>query len=129
MTTHEERQRVAAMGNALRPDWNIRSLYTLLTDEEVLVKRAYRELVKAAADCWTDPATKTPKRLIEPGPWWTAPTAGKSPRQTVNVTGRCDRCGGLHHPDDECDPPEHARSRGRGAQAAKQALRQALTGD
>jgi hypothetical protein len=126
MTTHEERQRLAGMGSALRPDWNIRSIYGLLTDDPGLIRRSYRDLATAAAACWTDPDTKTPKRLTEPGPWWAATATTSTPGPIVAVTQRQPCCGGLHAPDptgEICNPRDHERSNGRGAKAAKDALR------
>jgi len=122
MTTHEERQRLAAMGNALRPDWPARSLYTLLTNDPALANRSYNELVCAAADCWSDPDTKTPKRLGEPGPWWIKHIAKSAKTLNANAIRRCPDCGGYHSPACECDPPENERSHGRGAAKAKAAL-------
>jgi len=123
MTTHTERQRLAAMANALRPDWNIRSLYTLLTDDETLARRAYRDVATALAWVGTDPDTRTPARLAEPGPWWG--TAATSVNRPANAPGdkaaRCKTCGLVHTALSPCSPPGQ-RSHGAGAAAARAAL-------
>lgn len=124
MTTHVERQRLAAMANALRPDWPLNSLYTLLTDDEVLVKRSYRDVALALAWVGTDAATKTPARLSQPGPWWGATTATvKTPAPTA--VGHCGKCGVMHTPQSPCSPPDE-RSHGRAAHLAREALTAAL---
>lgn len=65
-----EIQRIAAAMNALRPDWNPRSLTTFLTEHHSA--RPYRDLAIAAVAVATDPKTKTPRLLNEHGPWWAA---------------------------------------------------------
>lgn len=109
MTTHDERQRLAAMASALRPDWPVRSLYTLLTDDEVLVKRAYRDVATALAWIGTDPETKTPARLKEPGPWWSATVSTKAGGPVLVAPGRHEACGGFHAPSAPCNPPDNHR--------------------
>ena len=81
MTTDNELQRLAMAGNALRPEWPIRSLLTLLTKHAA---RPYRDLAVALAWIATDARTKTPARLAEAGPWWTATsmTEGQGPSQS-----------------------------------------------
>jgi hypothetical protein len=69
MTTDNELQRLAMSANALRPEWPIRSLLTLLAKHSA---RPYRDLAVALAWIATDAQTKTPARLAEAGPWWTA---------------------------------------------------------
>ena len=124
MTTHTERQRLAAMANALRPDWPLKSLYTLLTDDEVLVKRSYRDVACALAWVGTDPETKTPARLSQPGPWWG--TANTSVRPIASDKAHhCDKCGIVHTALSPCSPPAE-RAHGRGAELARAALKQAL---
>lgn len=64
-----ELARIAGMSNALHPDWPTQSILTLL---HPLAGRAYTDVAIAAAACFTDPATRTPRRLLEDGPWWQA---------------------------------------------------------
>ena len=82
MTTNNELQRLAAMANSLRPEWPVRSLVTHLTEKHA--DRPYRDLAVALAWIATDPKTKTPARLAEAGPWWTATsmTEGQGPGQS-----------------------------------------------
>lgn len=129
MTSHAERQRLAAMAAALRPDWPVNSLYTLLTDDVVLVKRSYQDVALALAWVGTDPATKTPARLAQPGPWWAATTAASVKAPTSVAARRCGECGGFHTPLSPHDPPEQARSHGRGAELARQALTEAQSNE
>lgn len=126
MTTHEERQRLAGMANALRPDWPTKSLYTLLTHETV-VNRAYRDVALALTWISTDPTTRTPARLHEPGPWWnTTPAATPANRPTPGHPRPCQQCHWPHPPDQPCEQPddtEHRRSPQR--QALRDAARDA----
>lgn len=73
MPTPNEIERIAAMGNALRPDWPIKSLRSYLAAN--LGTRTYQDLAIALAYIATDPATQTPARLLENGPWWAATAA------------------------------------------------------
>lgn len=64
-----ELARLAAMGNALRPDWPAQSLKTFL---HAFAVNAYRDVAVALAWVAADPESQTPKRLSEAGPWWQA---------------------------------------------------------
>jgi len=81
MPTDNQIERLAAMTNAIRPEWPVRSLVTLLTKHAA---RPYRDLAVALAWIATDAQTKTPARLAEAGPWWTATsmTEGQGPTQS-----------------------------------------------
>lgn len=84
--------RIAAMANALRPDWPHSSLVTMLTKN--LAERAYRDVAVAMAWIATDPDTTTPARVLENGPWWQA-VADPSQRGATpdNAAGhRCPSC-------------------------------------
>jgi hypothetical protein len=70
MADNAEIDRIAAALNALRPEWPIKSLRTLLTRDHA--NRAYADLAVAAVYCAVDPKTATPARLAEHGPWWVA---------------------------------------------------------
>jgi hypothetical protein len=65
-----EAQRLAAMGNALRPDWPAKSLQTFI--ERNLGARAYADTAIALAWVCTRTKTDTPRLLLESGPWWRA---------------------------------------------------------
>ena len=100
MATENEIQRLAAMANQLRPEWPIKSLITLLARDHAA--RPYRDLAVALAWIATDARTKTPARLAEAGPWWTATsmTEGTGPGQSrmqcavhgEHHAGHCPEC-------------------------------------
>lgn len=100
MISRDETERLAAMANALRPDWPLKSLTTFIVNE--LTRRTYREVAIALAWVATDPVTATPKRVLEAGEWWTATRT-----QSATVSVIATRCGehphhrALHCP--ECD--------------------------
>lgn len=125
MTSHLERQRLSSMANALRPDWPLKSLYTLLTDDEVLVKRSYQDVACALAWVATDPETKTPARLSQPGPWWGPTNASVTRPLASDKAHHCEKCGIVHTALSPCSPPDQ-RAHGRGAEAARAALAEAL---
>lgn len=70
MPSDSELDRLAGMANALRPDWPVRSVRSLLARDHAA--RGYADLAVALAVIATDPATLTPARLAESGPWWHA---------------------------------------------------------
>lgn len=71
----EEIDRLAQAVNALRPDWAARDLKTFIANQ--LPNREYLEAAKAFAEVATDPTTRSPARILQPGPWWgDKPTAG-----------------------------------------------------
>lgn len=95
MATPTELARIAALANALRPEWPIRSVLTYL--EQNHAARAYRDLAVAMAHVACDPETKTPRRLSESGPWWRAtcePTMTAIPAAT---DARCTVYGHEHY--------------------------------
>lgn len=96
MLSRTEVERLAAMGNALRPDWPVNSLTTHIQSN--YMTRAYRDVACALAYVATDPKTNNPARMKESGPWWRtteesrqppvgrAPSCPDHPRETL---GRC----------------------------------------
>ncbi|HEY1178260.1 MAG TPA: hypothetical protein VGF17_19065, partial [Phytomonospora sp.] len=68
--SRHETERIARSANALRPDWPIGSLETFIWQQ--LKHHAYADVAVALAVVATDPATQTPKRVLESGPWWKA---------------------------------------------------------
>lgn len=78
MPSSTEIDRLAAMANALRPDWPVSSLRTYLTARHS--HRCYADLAVALATIATDATTRTPKRLDESGPWWQAAQAASGER-------------------------------------------------
>ena len=102
MIDHDGTHRLAAMANALRPDWPVKSLATFIVNE--LTRRTYREVAIALAWVATDPATDTPKRMLEAGPWWNASRA-----QAATVSVVVTRCGEHpEHPAARCPACEEA---------------------
>ena len=99
MISRDETERLAAMANALRPDWPLKSLTTFIVNE--LTRRTYREVAIALAWVATDPATDTPKRMLEAGPWWNASRAQaatvsvvvtRCPEHPEHPAARCPLC-------------------------------------
>lgn len=65
--------RLADAAHALRPDWPARSVRAYLAGKHR--DKAFADVAVALAVVATDPATTTPARLDEHGPWWTATRA------------------------------------------------------
>lgn len=86
-----EAQRLAASINALRPDWPVKSLMTLIETE--LHLRSYRDAAVALAYVATDPGTRTPKRVAEAGPWWAATPGQSQPQRRLRPDEICRECG------------------------------------
>ncbi len=72
-----ETDRIAAMGNALRPDWPVASLRALLR-RPTLANKTRRDMAVALAWVACESETKTPARVAEAGRGGTPPqsTAG-----------------------------------------------------
>lgn len=66
--------RIAAAINQLRPDWPAGSLRTLLAGPK-LKDRPRRDVAVALTWVACEAESKTPARVNEPGPWWTATAA------------------------------------------------------
>ena len=101
MATDHELQVVAAAVAALRDDWPARSVLAHLRREPGLRDRPYRHLVVAAVAVAVDPASKSPGRLTQSGPWWRAAAlstedATPDPPHPKcghgNPAGRCKAC-------------------------------------
>lgn len=89
MIDHDTAERLAHMTHALRPDWPTKSLLTFIRSE--MTNHTYREAAISLAWIATDPDTRTPKRVLEQGPWVNA-TRAEAPTVSVIPT----RCG--EHP-------------------------------
>ena len=124
MISRDETERLAAMANALRPDWPLKSLTTFIVNE--LTRRTYREVAIALAWIATDPATDTPKRMLEAGPWW---NASRAQAATVSVVvTRCAVQGHEHLPAARCPACDSRRGEvdhDAGVAAVREALRSA----
>lgn len=122
MISRDETERLAAMANALRPDWPLKSLTTFIVNE--LTRRTYREVAIALAWIATDPATDTPKRMLEAGPWW---NASRAQAATVSVVvTRCAVQGHEHLPAARCPACEEANRGEVDHEAGVAAVREAL---
>jgi hypothetical protein len=87
-----EAQRIAAAINQLRPDWPVASLVTLLA-RPGLTHRHRRDVAVALAWVACDADTRTPARVLEDGPWWTAVAerVGYRPPPFDTVCATCSR--------------------------------------
>jgi len=122
MISRDETERLAAMANALRPDWPLKSLTTFIVNE--LTRRTYREVAIALAWIATDPVTDTPKRMLEAGPWW---NASRAQAATVSVVvTRCAVQGHEHLPAARCPACEEANRGEVDHDAGVAAVREAL---
>lgn len=83
--TPNQAERLAHAVNALRPDWPVRSLLTFI--QKSLSDRAHFDAAVALAWVAADPASKTPARVLEAGPWWKATVTEDGTVSTV--TTRC----------------------------------------
>ena len=106
----EEIDRLAQAVNALRPDWAARDLKTFIANQ--LPDRGYLAAAKAFAEIATDPTTRSPARILQPGPWWgDKPTAGGG----TGGYGPVCQCGKTRPPERVCPncggplPAGHAR--------------------
>lgn len=99
MLDRTEIERLAAAAAALRPDWPVKSLCTFLTNDHA--HKAYRDVAVALAWIATDPATQTPKRMNEPGPWWTATRAVGGTGDPIRYA-RCPQPGHTSYPANRC---------------------------
>lgn len=79
-----EVERIAKAINGLRPDWPWNSLCTFI--ETHLSDRAYRDAAVALAYVACEAETRTPKRVLESGPWWKVGPAANRPAEPGIVT-------------------------------------------
>lgn len=94
MNEHEI-ERIAAAANQLRPDWPLKQLKTLLSDERIAC-RPRRDVAVALMWVGCEPNSASPYRVLEAGPWWKA--AGIE--STVPLAKRgpiCIHCGFERH--------------------------------
>lgn len=122
---------------ALRPDWPIKSLRTFITVH--LADRAFEDAAVAFTWVATRTPTKTPRLVLEPGPWWTvlnqagaanprAPRPGDDcPLHPGNFPASCagcraDRLAGDESPTSREFAPATAETRAAAAQAIRDEL-------
>lgn len=100
--TPNEMDRIAAATNALRPDWPILSIRTLLAKK--LRDRPRRDVAIALTWVACDSESKTPARVLEAGPWWQATTEGSTTHLPPKPHEACRVCG-RHVEHCLCDQP------------------------
>lgn len=96
--TKIELHRLAGALATLRPEWPPASLQTFL--ERHFAHRPLRDAAVVLVSCALDPATSTPARVLEAGPWWKAAAADrgtvvptvKCPTHYVEHAGTCPAC-------------------------------------
>ena len=93
MNDHEA-QRIAHAANAMRPDWPIASVLTMIRAH--LLDRPRRDVAVALAWVACESGTHTPARVLESGPWWLAAgvagdTTGR--REPFDPATFCGTCG------------------------------------
>jgi hypothetical protein len=98
MPSESEMRRLAGMVNKLRPEWRAQSVYSLLAEKHA--DRAFADLAVALAWVSADPASQTPARINDHGPWWLA-TRFNAGNSEVQLPGpgkepACDRAGHEH---------------------------------
>ena len=96
-----EVERIAKAINGLRPDWPWNALVTFI--ETHLSERAYRDAAVALAFVACEPETRTPKRVLESGPWWhIGPASTRTTEPGIATYCEHGRPSGLQC--DECAP-------------------------
>lgn len=98
-----EIERIAHAANALRPDWPVSSIRTLLSKPE-LAHKTRRDVAVALTWVACESASKTPARVLEAGPWWQAVNAegGQTAMRHPTREEACATCG--HRYRDHADP-------------------------
>jgi len=87
-----EIERIAAAFHALRPDWPASSLRTMLTKRAANMPR--RDVCVMLAWIACEPASSTPARMFESGPWKRAAAIeGEQSPRNVPAAARCNDCG------------------------------------
>jgi hypothetical protein len=120
MDDHEA-QRIAAAMHAARPDWPAASVLTLIRKK--LIDRPRRDVFVALAWVASEPASHTPARVLEAGPWWRAVAIEGAPVKP-NVWEPHLVCTTCSRPEAQCNSVRHADdghpfvSRAANAQAA-----------
>lgn len=108
-----EQARIAAMGHALRPDWPVASLRTLLARHE-LANKSRRDVAVALAWVACEAETTTPARVIESGPWWRAANIehpDRTIRRPPQKTEECANHEGEYHDSCRCCASERRTAR------------------
>jgi hypothetical protein len=129
----DEIVRLAALGNALRPDWPFNSLHTFVSRH--LTHRGYGDTAVALAWIAAKTQTQTPRLLLEAGVWWQAAlidSPNTAPRfERYDPAICCDVCSKPEHrhgphEDHPFESANAATSR-RNRENAKQPIRELIT--
>jgi len=102
-------ERIAAAMHVARPDWPARQIKTLIRDN--LLHRPRRDVFVALAWVASEPASHTPYRVLENGPWWRATATEGTPaptRDPYDENKTCGICGKSRHQCDRNPYGEHA---------------------
>jgi len=102
--TDTEVSRLADGVTGFRPDWPGRSVRAFIAAH--LRDRTFADVAVALAVVAADPASETPARVLEPGPWWLATRANR-PTDATFVPGpgadpACSRPGHEHERQAAC---------------------------
>lgn len=113
MLTRQEGERLAQAVNAMRPDWPVASLLTLIGKRK---ERALMDLALELMYVALDPDTKSPARIDADGPWKRLNhSAVAGPQYRVITDDHCAICTQPKHmhplspTDDHQWEPQHAR--------------------
>jgi hypothetical protein len=109
---------LTALVESLRPDWGRSGVADAIWRAR---GKGDAIAVCVAAIKATAPTNRTPAVIALDGTHW-HDAAKPATTSQGSAVGRCVACGGMHSALAPCDPPEQARSHGRGAQLARQAL-------
>lgn len=112
----DEAQKIANAINALRPDWSINGLMSVLGDSRN-INRPTTDMTLAFVALALDPKSRKPTRIYEHGPWWEllAPRVGSAVSYRTIGDDDCAICSrpANAHPlltDDHTWEPQHARN-------------------
>ncbi len=119
--TPEHAKHLTTLIGALRPDWDRPGIADAIWRAK---DRSNAIEVCAAAIRACTPLSRTPAVIPMDGNHWRETTTKPTSAATLNASAvrRCPDCSGYHSPACQCDPPEHERSHGRGADMARAAL-------
>ena len=121
MIDKADAERIAQAIHDLRPEWPAQSVLTLIGNSDDLRTRAYRDLAVALTYVACDPASLTPGRVREAGPWWAHTNAQKATVSAISLScpdhpsqkaAWCQEC------EDEAVPSDRARELAAAVKAA-----------
>lgn len=101
----DEIARLAALGNAIRPDWPIASLRTFIAKH--LTSRGYGDTAVALTWIATKTNTQTPRLILEPGIWWQAALSDGDHAPRREPYDPSTHCGVCSQPEHRCRNNEH----------------------